>query len=310
MTASKKKLLRVILAEPDTGRRVRLREALRNVRKIETLDARSYLEIERHLEEGKFDLIAISSSFDLDTIKRLLTNLDNSPAARATPVILALRPEDRAAPFVAEMYARGIVGFICEPYSVEIIGQILDIAATAKEKPIDEKTKDKLASSFLLGDARRHLEKVVELRASGKKSEGVAGRDLRDDLSAFRETAAKLTPDELANVLLTEFSKARPKADDGRNTKKKKKRVGPASHPGEELRSLMSSRGISKEQFLSVARIPEKEFDEVLACLRPLTREMATEVARAIGRTGDYWLALQTKYNAYQEQLKEDKGLK
>lgn len=306
MAAPDNKLLRLVLAEPDAARRVRLREALRSVQRVETYDARSYPELERHLEEVSFDLVTISSAFERGVIKRVITTLESSPSTSKTPVVLALRSEDRAAPFVAEMYATGIAGFICEPYSVDALAGILQLAATAKEKPIDSATKDKLAASFLLSDALKHFEKVVELRLNGQKSDGIAGRDLRDNLSAFRETAASLPPDELSSILLAEFSKAKPRRVD-ENAARRRKRVGPAVHPGEELRDLMKARGVSKGQFLAVAKISEQELDEILGCTRSLTRETAKEVARAIGRTGDYWLALQMKHEAFKEQEKEDK---
>ena len=306
MPSDIKKTFRVLLAEPDTARRVRLREALRNVRKIDTTDARTVLEIDRELEERQFDLIAVSSGFDLEAIKRLLRNLANGPRSRLTPVVLALRAEERAAPFVAEMYAKGIVGFICEPYSVEMLTDIMSLAAEAKDNPIDDKAKDKLASQFLLGDALKQFEKIVQMRADGQTSAGYVGRTFRDNMSAFHDTVATLSKDELADMLLEEFSKAKPKPVEGSVVKKKKK-LSPAVHPGEELRDLMKTRGISKEQFLANAKISPPEFDEILACTRALTKESAAEVARVIGRSADYWLALQTKHTAYQAQLEEER---
>jgi plasmid maintenance system antidote protein VapI/DNA-binding NarL/FixJ family response regulator len=306
VTHTTDKPLRILLAEPDTGRRVRLREALRNVRKIETADARSAVEIDRLLEEKTFDLVTLSSSFEAEVIRRIMTAIANAPGGHQVPVILALRAEERAAPFVAEMYAKGIVGFICEPYSVDMLSEILRLAATAKETPLDEKTKDRLASGFLLGDALKQFEKIIEMRATGQKTAGYVGREFRDNISAFHDTAASLSNDELADVLIKEFEKGKPKPVDEAALKKKKK-VGPAVHPGQELRDLMSARGITKEQFLSIAKIPPIEFDQILDCTHSLTKESAAEVARAIGRSGEYWLALQTKYNAYKAQLEEEK---
>ena len=309
MSAGTSTSLKVLLAEPDIDRRFRIREVLRNARKVDTTDARSLTNLVDALKQRRFDLTIVSSAFTGEELEWLFKNLPNGLTIDQLCLVIALRPEQRAASFVAEMYAKGVVGFICEPFSVTEVSEILRLAEEAQQKPVEESTKNTLASTFLFGDALKQFERIIALRMQGQQSMGFLGREFRDNCMALRDTAAGLSNEQLADMILAQVADAKPReVDESRRASREK--LGPAIHPGAELLALMSSRKLSKEKLVAALKIPEVELGEILAGRRGITEETAENISRAIGRTKQYWLSLQKKYDAWQAQLEEErKGL-
>jgi plasmid maintenance system antidote protein VapI len=295
--------LRVVIAEPDVERRGRLREALREVTSIKNFDARSLREVTTILTDNRIDLAFISSAFEREPIKKFVASLEALPMNSKVPVVVTLQANAQAAPFVAEMYSQGVMGFLIEPFSVESIRGIFSLVTEEDQPQRDKKVADAVTTSFLLGDALKHFEKLVQLRYDGKTGGGYIIRDLRDDSAAMRETAASLSTDELADILLTQFSTAEPRPLKPNEEMAKVKKVKVVPHPGVELGMVMRDRRVSKDKFVATTKIPLAELEQILGCERDLSEDMAAQISRAVGRSKEYWFGLQQKFSAYRDSL-------
>lgn len=77
----------------------------------------------------------------------------------------------------------------------------------------------------------------------------------------------------------------------------------PAIHPGEFLRETLDELGLSQAAFAEAIGISPLRVSHVLRGDRPVTAEPALRLGRALGKTPQYWLNLQTTFDLKLAQL-------
>ncbi|TSE36567.1 Antitoxin HigA [Tepidimonas fonticaldi] len=81
----------------------------------------------------------------------------------------------------------------------------------------------------------------------------------------------------------------------------------PNIHPGEVLREeFLIPMGISQYRLAKQIGVPAMRISEICAGKRSITADTALRLARALGKTPGFWLALQASYDT--EAVMREKG--
>lgn len=81
----------------------------------------------------------------------------------------------------------------------------------------------------------------------------------------------------------------------------------PNIHPGEVLREeFLIPLGISQYRLAKAIGVPPMRISEICAGKRSITADTALRLARALGTTPSFWLALQASYDT--EAVMREKG--
>ncbi|MHB8177941.1 MAG: HigA family addiction module antitoxin [Vulcanimicrobiaceae bacterium] len=74
-------------------------------------------------------------------------------------------------------------------------------------------------------------------------------------------------------------------------------------HPGEILRDdVLAPLGMSARAFAEHLGVPSNRVSQILAGERAVTADTALRIARLLGTTAAYWLALQAQYDLKTQQ--------
>lgn len=75
-------------------------------------------------------------------------------------------------------------------------------------------------------------------------------------------------------------------------------------HPGEILRDdVLAPLGMSARAFAERLGVPSNRVSQILAGERAVSADTALRIARLLGTTAAYWLALQAQYDLKTQQL-------
>lgn len=72
-----------------------------------------------------------------------------------------------------------------------------------------------------------------------------------------------------------------------------------ASHPGLYLREELAERALSVDDFARTAGIPLETLQDILAEKRPVTLDIASALACALGQSAETWMRLQQQYDQH-----------
>lgn len=79
----------------------------------------------------------------------------------------------------------------------------------------------------------------------------------------------------------------------------------PNIHPGEVLREeFLGPLGISQYRLAKAIHVPAMRISEICAGKRGISADTALRLARALGTTPGFWLALQADYDTEEAMLK------
>jgi antitoxin HigA-1 len=71
-----------------------------------------------------------------------------------------------------------------------------------------------------------------------------------------------------------------------------------AVHPGEVLtENFLIPMGISQTRLATTIGMPSAQVNEICSGRRPITSEVALQLARVLGMSADYWTKLQTRFD-------------
>jgi len=74
-------------------------------------------------------------------------------------------------------------------------------------------------------------------------------------------------------------------------------------HPGKMLRERMTELGVNVRETAKRLGVSRPHLQNVLACRRAISAQMAVRLERALGRSAEDWLSLQIDYDIYQARL-------
>lgn len=295
------KELHCLIIDPDPHSRARLREALRSITLKSVCDmAKSYQASYIKLElNQKYDCVFAASTEKRALLKDLRTRMLKAAGDSKAPLlIIVLKQQHTTSTFVADLYAGGIDGFVCEPFSPEKLLELLNVARDESEKKIEKPQLDVRATDFLMNDAMRLIDRLAALRDKGETQGGYTLRELREVSGALREMVPSLEQQTFEDLLIEKFSKA---------TTEKKQATPLTSahrslvreHPGSVVKRLMQERSLQFDRALEALKIEEQTFQDILDCRADLTEELARHFSRVFGQGQRYWMKLQEDYNEY-----------
>jgi antitoxin HigA-1 len=83
------------------------------------------------------------------------------------------------------------------------------------------------------------------------------------------------------------------------------------THPGEMLREeFLSPMNMTQKELADAVQVPYQRINEIVAGKRGVTSSTALRLAKYFGNSPDFWLNLQTKYDLFSAQKKEEDILK
>jgi len=82
------------------------------------------------------------------------------------------------------------------------------------------------------------------------------------------------------------------------------------THPGEILREeFLQPMGISQRELAAGIHVPYQRVNELINGKRGITPSTALRLAKYFGTTAGFWMNLQSRWDLYQAQQKEEKQL-
>ena len=250
MAAGKK----FLLIHPVLEARTRLREALRSIEYDASVDiVRNATEALLRLENGgEFTTVFLAYSGSTEPLEKFLEGVLSLSITRPHFIVVLPNPQVDAT-HVAELFARGVDGFIAEPYSsaelADLFGAIDSNVSAGERATI---SRDMRMLGFLTSRLQLKLDEVADIQAL---RENVIDR-LPRSFTPLKETLDKLyenDPATFERVLLARYHDiSPPKPSRKKITRKQKEEI---THPGVRIRKLLDLRRIDTERIVSLLDI-------------------------------------------------------
>ncbi len=290
-----------LLLHPVLEARTRLREALRAFEYDARIDiARTPAEgILRLKESEEFTTVFLSYDGSPEPLEEVLEAGTALGAKRPHFIVVLPNPQVDAT-HVAELFARGVDGFISEPYSsCELADLFASINSTASLGEAATLTRDNRMLGFLTSRIVCKLDEVADIQAT---RENVIDK-LPRAFAPLKETLNKLyerDPQKFEQVLLGRYKDLPPPKASRR--KIKRKGAEQVVHPGVKIKKLLEVRKMDSQRILAILDISEEELASLLSGQCEVDESLANGLARALGETPRYWLEMQQLFNSTQGQ--------
>jgi plasmid maintenance system antidote protein VapI len=287
-----------LIIDNDVQGRTRLREVLRNIAiqsKVEnaraTSDALTILQSKKH-----FDCLFIASSFGAEEITSFLKYLSGQANASKMAIFLTLSAADVSGSLIASLFLNGVHGFVCPPYSADTILDVINAARASLEVKHEDSKKIATTAGFLIEDMMSKIDKLAELKAAGQKGGGYVGKELIGLSKSLRDLSEQLGSD-YEQIVIEKLINAKPPVERPGRAKAKRKEI--PLHPGVVIAQLISKRKLDKERVVAKIKAGPEAFEALLEAKASVTKEIAEDLARALGESPSHWLGLQRKFDQY-----------
>jgi addiction module HigA family antidote len=287
---------RFLLIHPVLEARTRLREALRSIEYDASVDIvrNSFEALSRLSNGGSFATVFLAYSGSMEPLEKFLEDVRALPITRPHFIVVLPNPQVDAT-HVAELFARGVDGFIAEPYSsaelADLFGAIDSTTAAGESATI---SRDMRMLGFLTSRLQFKLDEVADIQAL---RENVIDR-LPRSFTPLKETLDKLyenDPATFERILLARYQDiAPPKPSRRKITRKQREET---VHPGVKIKKLLELRRIETERIVTLLDITVEELSRLLQGKLEVSEGLANNLARALGETPRYWLDLQESYD-------------
>lgn len=286
--------------------RTRLREALKNVAyKSEIIPAHNVEEVLENFKKGQVTTaVFINSALGFQKIADFAKAVREDEADTKPLVIVCLRAEHQENGLVASLYLEGVNGFICEPFSVDNLRDLINTAKESSSKGSTSEAKLESASDFLIGGVIEQFDVVSKQQKQTQRHGGYAFKTLQRLSESMKEIYEKI-PEKFQEIMLSRFEKVEAPKNSG-EVHIVRQKVEDAPHPGKIIGELIAQRGLDLDFLTASIRISKEDFEKILAGTQDLTEQSAREISRGFGRTNQYWVGLQKKFNE-QRAAKEKK---
>lgn len=134
-------------------------------------------------ERNEWDIILISAKLETGRITEFITQAKLTPGGRDAAYILVISASDQNSSAIATNILAGADSFLCEPYSVDSLQEISNLAATVKQQRIRERQEG--AIRILVNDVIRTLDAISLCLYLGQPP-GLQMRDFKDIGSAIQ----------------------------------------------------------------------------------------------------------------------------
>ena len=156
-----------LLIDPDMQRRMRLKSATMSVVQFSKLHLLSDIgEARSRVQNGPVvDVVFISSDLDSAEITTFVKAGKESKYGQDAAYILVLKTSSQDSTTVAQNVLIGADGFLFEPYSVDQLVEITELAAKVKKER--SRTREVAAMSMMLTDVMSQLDMMAYLKSAG-----------------------------------------------------------------------------------------------------------------------------------------------
>ncbi len=157
-----------LIVDSDLDRRMRLKQAANSVVQF------SKLQLVNHLEEAEnrikaseksIDVIFLNFSFGQEEIARFIKMAKEEKQSQDAAFVLVLGGKDQDSSVVAQNVMIGADGVLFEPYSVDSLVEITELAARVKSER--SAGREKAAMVFLLNDIMQQIDLIAFLKSAG-----------------------------------------------------------------------------------------------------------------------------------------------
>ncbi|MCB0321286.1 MAG: hypothetical protein KDD60_10190 [Bdellovibrionales bacterium] len=156
-----------LIIDPDIDRRMRLKGATSSVVQFRKVN------LVKGLDEGEgrmgggepFDVVFVNYSLQQAAIGKFIKAAKETSCGQDAAYILVLAGKDQESSTIASNVMIGADGFLFEPYSVDQLVEITDLAAKVKAERSAE--REKVALGFLLDDIMKQIDSIAYLKSVG-----------------------------------------------------------------------------------------------------------------------------------------------
>lgn len=173
--------------DPELDNRIRIKQVTSNVHVFGAFFQASSLDEGMAKLNGadRIDTIFVSERFSGDEILPFVKAAKNSKWGSESTFILLVQDKEKLKTCLAQNMVAGIDGFLCEPYSVESLTEIAQLATRLKKERSD--AKEIAAIKFLMQQISEQISIIAQLKTM--------------NLSAMRETRKLLEMSEIFKSL-------------------------------------------------------------------------------------------------------------
>jgi DNA-binding NtrC family response regulator len=198
----------VLIVDSDQGRRMRLKDASRNESSFHRVVAlRSLPEAEEKLSElESVGVVFLSHDLESEKVKGFMEYVRLGKGSEDAAFISVLPHEEQQRTSVAIQSMLGIDGFLCEPFSVDTVREIAEIALQVRKEKQEKRLR--AAYTLILRDVVNHVDAIAMATSQGNSS-ALSQRLLRESLAPFA-SLEQADRDRYYEILIETFGEALP----------------------------------------------------------------------------------------------------
>lgn len=176
--------LDAIIIDPDLDTRMRLKQATSSVHNFGKVYQLGTLKegIDRLNGSDRCDVIFMSHHFESSEIASFIKAGKESPCGQDAAYILVLKAKDQGSGTVAQSMMIGADGLLFEPYSVDLLIEITNLAAKVKSERSE--TRQNAAIKILVSELMDQLDQIAASMAKAT--------DVGWSIKKFKEAAAAI----------------------------------------------------------------------------------------------------------------------
>lgn len=183
-----------IILDSDIGSRMRLKQATSAVHQFgKVYQINSLREgIDKLNSNERCDVVFISGQLSKDEVKGFIEGGKQTTGGQDAAYILVLKAKDQESSSVAEIVLVGADGLLFEPYSVDYLLEITQLADRVKSER--SCARQLAATKFLLTDVMNQLDQIAYNKASGAEvgQSWKKFKDAAEVLNTFKDEQLKL----------------------------------------------------------------------------------------------------------------------
>ncbi len=279
-----------ILLDRNADRRTALRECLRNLTfKLEVSTAVSITEtIERCHSTPDLDFLMIAAEGG-NEFAAIAAKIEEDLKQSAPPLLAVLGAFSQDAGTLVEITQRGFEAAITAPFSVDNVQHAIEQVASSKKYQQFQEARSTQALEILLRFSLAIVDRRAELLLEQRDLPPDDFRNWKRSRAKLESLAATVELEQLAELIEKISAVAKPFAD--RTPQRMTRRPRKLLHPARVVRRLLDQRGISDDKFIGTINLSADFIKDFLAEKVPVDEGMASELARVLGHTSEYWLS-------------------
>jgi DNA-binding NarL/FixJ family response regulator len=151
-----------LIVDPDTDCRIRLKQALRQVPQFDEVTSRGMLDIGEKPEEllKGIDVVFLSSRLD-SVVLQLFAQVAKEDSNRGPTAVVTIRSKNVSKAEVATGYLAGVDGILLEPFSVNAVEEIAQIAESIRRE--DQERRFSTALRLLVQELGSQVSHLAEM---------------------------------------------------------------------------------------------------------------------------------------------------